>query len=184
MKIVIKIIFLSLLLNACANNSIKVVKKPEKAITLEQAFKSVGKSLRVLDEATGDRMFGIAASEITVTFNISSTASDNQGVNISTPKLGNSTQTGTPASYASGREGNNSSTSLGENSLSAHSAIKGERKNQVTVKFESILKLLQNLDMKKIKLLKEMGYFGTTKKTVKSNEIVFNGNKMIMKERK
>ncbi len=184
MKKIIKIVFLSLLLNACANNSIKVVKKPEKAITLEQAFKSVGKSLRVLDKATGDRMFGIAASEITVTFNISSTASDNQGVNISTPKLGNSTQTGSPASYTSAGEGNNSNTSLSENSISTHSAIKGERKNQVTVKFESILKLLQNLDLEKIKLLKEMGYFGNIKTSVKSNEMIFSGDKMIIKKNK
>jgi hypothetical protein len=184
MKIAITVITLVALLTSCANNAIKTTGNPEKTITLEKAFESVGKSLRVLDEATGDKMFGIAASEIEVTFNISNTAVDNKGVNISIPVLAKAQSSGTQSTYSGGgsgdSSGSNATANLNENSMSAHSNIKGSRENKVTVKFESILKLMKDLDIEKIKLLREMGYFDKANTRMKSHTLMFDKNKMVI----
>lgn len=181
MKIVIVMTTLVIVLTSCANNAIKTTGNPEKTITLEKAFKSVGKSLRALDEATGDKIFGIAVSDIEVTFNISNTAIDNKGVNVSIPVLAKAQPSGSQSTY-SGTDSagtSNSSANLSDNSISAHSSVKGARANQVTVKFESILKLMKDLDIEKIKLLREMGYFDQANTTTKSHTLMFDKDKII-----
>jgi hypothetical protein len=187
MKLSIIFLFFSIFLNGCTNNPVKITGEPQKTITLEEAFKSIGKSLRILDEETGDKMFGFAASEIIVTFNISSKAVDNSGINISTPILAGSMPTSTPTNYVTSttKKGvtSGSNTILAGNSLSSHSTVNGARANQIFVKFESILKLIKPLSMEQIKLLREMGYFDKAKTPEKLHEMVFNGASMTVNTR-
>jgi len=109
----------SLSMSACATG--KVVPEPSN-ITLEAAMKSVGEGLKQMKDAQGDIKTGLLPSEVTVTFNVTASASDSSKLVItaSTPQA--------PQLPVSG--------SLTGDLSSAISAARG---NVVTIKFMNLL---------------------------------------------
>jgi hypothetical protein len=62
-------------MSACASG--KIVPNPG-SITLEAAMKSVGNGLKQMKEAQGDITTGLLPSEVTVSFNVTASATDSQ----------------------------------------------------------------------------------------------------------
>ncbi|MCU7883826.1 MAG: hypothetical protein KZQ82_06455 [Candidatus Thiodiazotropha sp. (ex Lucinoma annulata)] len=118
MRLLALVIF-SVILSGCFHNATRVTGDPQKSITLEEAFRSVGASMRALEEAKGDKMLGIATSEIIVTFSISSKATDtskleaNAGTSSKNTKTNESTSTNGSKDTSSSSAENTSSSSSG-----------------------------------------------------------------------
>ncbi len=108
---------LPLLLTACSTQT--VVPKPG-AITLEEAMKSVAAGLVEMKAAEVGMKTGLIPSEVTVTFNISATATDQNKLVV---------EVGAPAGAPVG----------GKIGGEAGSSATSQRGNQVTVKFSNIL---------------------------------------------
>lgn len=122
MRIII-LTLVTLLLTGCFHNAVKVTGDPQKTITLEEAFRSIGASLQALEKAKGDKMLGIATSEIEVKFNISSKAVDTSKLEAgaeATSKISSSNET---TNITGGKEttNNNSDNSSSTNSESSES---------------------------------------------------------------
>jgi hypothetical protein len=111
-------------MSACATG--KVVPDPSN-ITLEAAMKSVGEGLKQMKEAQGDIKTGLLPSEVTVTFNVTASASDNSklALTVSTPQA-----TQLPLS--------------GSLTGDVSSAISAARGNVITIKFTNLLFAPQN----------------------------------------
>jgi hypothetical protein len=107
----------SLSMFACATG--KVVPTPSD-ITLEAAMKSVGDGLRLMKEAQGEIKTGLLPSEVTITFNVTASASDSTklAIAVSTPQQ-------VPVS--------------GSLTGDLSSAISAARGNVITIKFTNIL---------------------------------------------
>jgi hypothetical protein len=108
-----------LCISACATG--QIVPKPSD-ITLEEAMKSVGKGLTEMKEAQGDMRTGLLPSEVTVSFNVTASASDSKklAVSFSSPQM--------PQVPVSG-------SITGDTS----SAISASRGNVITIKFTNLL---------------------------------------------
>ena len=109
----------SLSTSACATG--KVVPEPSN-ITLEAAMKSVGEGLKQMKDAQGDIKTGLLPSEVTVTFNVTASASDNSklAITVSTPQAAQLPVSGSLTGELS-------------------SAISAARGNVITIKFTNLL---------------------------------------------
>ncbi|WP_156129048.1 hypothetical protein [Chitinibacter sp. ZOR0017] len=125
------VIVLTIYLSGCAlfQNAEKVTGDPQKAITLEEAFRSVGASMRALEEAKGDKMLGIATSEIQVTFNISSKATDTRKLEASAGTTSKATTTNESSASTGTKDTSGNSTESSSSSTSGSSAETGGNKS-------------------------------------------------------
>ena len=115
-------ILLATTLTGCFHNAVKVTGDPQKTITLEEAFRSVGASLQALEKAKGDKMLGIATSEIEVKFNISSKATDTSKLEANagtTSKVTGSSEVSNTVSSKETTGTNSENTSASSNSTSS-----------------------------------------------------------------
>ena len=110
----------SLSMSACCATG-KIVPKPSE-ITLEAAMKSVGEGLKQMKTAEGDIKTGLLPSEVTITFNVTASATDDKSLHIaaSTPQVPQIPVSGSVTADLS-------------------SAIAANRGNSVTIKFTNIL---------------------------------------------
>ena len=152
-SIVITILMVGLF--GCTHNAAKVTGNPSKSITLEEAFRSVGASMKALEEAKGDKALGVAISEINVTFNISSKATDTgklgATVGVSSPEIGTSA---------------NLNAEVG-------TTMEGNRSNVIVVKLQALPAFLNGLDKEKMDLLERVGYFRKNQIPIGNNPIFF-----------
>ncbi len=107
-------------MSACCATG-KIVPEPSN-ITLEAAMKSVGEGLKQMKEAQGHIKTGLLPSEVTVTFNVTASATDNTKLAIaaSTPQVPQIPVSGSVTADLS-------------------SAITANRGNAITIKFTNVL---------------------------------------------
>jgi len=105
----------------CCGGTKWIVPEPSK-ITLEAAMKSVGEGLKQMKTAEGDIKTGLLPSEVTITFNVTASATDDKSLHIaaSTPQVPQIPVSGSVTADLS-------------------SAIAANRGNSVTIKFTNIL---------------------------------------------
>jgi len=141
------LVLVSLSMSACCGTS-KIVPEPSK-ITLEDAMKSVAEGFNKMKQAQGDIKTGLLPSEVTVSFNVTASATDSTklAVAVGTPPA--------PQIPVSGSVTGDLS-----------SAITASRGNTITIKFtnllfapkEQLITMKKTEDIEKIlKVLREQG---------------------------
>jgi len=136
MKTLVLVLGSALLLSGCCSTT--DFPKPG-AITLEEAMLSVGAGLRAMERAEEGLITGLLPSEVSVTFNVSASATDSKKLYVEI--------SGGAAPKAGGKAG-------GETGSTATAA----RGNQITIKYSNLLFASKDmtLNYKEVKPLEEL----------------------------